>query len=87
MKAESSVYFRDGHIVRTENSEKVEFERQKNIFFDTFCLKNIADLKRSRRELFQTYLGSVRLSKNILKKVRASWGHSGNFATWEQKNQ
>ena len=78
---------RDGHIVRTENSEKVELERQKNNLLALFCLKTIADLKRSRRVLFQTYLGSVRLSKNILKKVRASWGHSGNFGTWQQKNQ
>ena len=78
---------RDGHIVRTEISEISEVGRRKNILKSFFHQKTIAFLKRSRRELSQTYLGSNQLSKNVLKKVRASWVHFGNFATWEQKNQ
>ena len=79
--------YRGGHIVRTENSEISELDCRKNILKYFFHQKTIAFLKRSRRELSQTYLGSNQLSKNVLKKVRASWVHFGNFATWEQKNQ
>ena len=55
------LHFRDGHIARTENSVKAQLERQK-IFWGAFFAKtNIADLKRSRRELCQTYLEISRL--------------------------
>ena len=49
--------------------------------------KNYADLDSTHRELHFLSSYASELAKLNSKKVRASWGNSGNFGTWEQKNQ
>ena len=56
-------YSRDGHIVRTENSEKVKLERQKNILKFLFS-KKILQIRRDLIESFVEHILDLSGSKS-----------------------
>ena len=64
---ESHPLSRDGHIVRTENSQKVELERQKNIFLTLFVWK-LLQIWRDLVESFSRHILDLPDSQKIFGK-------------------